>query len=358
MPEEKITVEQPGVEASVKVEAARADLVTRGRARIIPAELLQRWLPLGLLVLGAATMPLWSPANYRDYILNLAIFVMLTGLGGLSFNLLGGYAGQVSFGHAAFFGISAYAFALLFQQAALNPFLAIFLAAAVSAAVCVPLGLILVRLRGAYFALSMLAFAEIVRLIAQEWTAVTNGAAGILFFSAFPDKATNYWLLLTMLIGSIVGTWLLVRSKPGAYFLAIREDEDAAEALGVNTTRYKLLAFMASAFMMGLAGAFYASYFAYLEPNVVFNSINFSLNVLIVTLIGGIGLLFGPLVGSAVVVLTNEVFVHVFGEGNVLMSGVLLILFMLFMPEGLVGRLQKEIDRGGSVWRRLRSRPT
>jgi hypothetical protein len=98
---------------------------------------------------------------------------------------------------------------------------------------------------------------------------------------------------------------------------------------------------MASAFMMGLAGAFYASYFAYLEPNVVFNSISFSLNVLIVTLIGGIGLLFGPLVGSAVVVLTNEVFVHVFGEGNVLMSGVLLILFMLFMPEGLVGRLQK-----------------
>ena len=76
------------------------------------------------------------------------------------------------------------------------------------------------------------------------------------------------------------------------------------------------------------------------------------------TLIGGIGLLFGPLVGSAVVVLTNEVFVHVFGEGNVLMSGVLLILFMLFMPEGLVGRLQKEIDRGGSAWRRLRSRPT
>jgi branched-chain amino acid transport system permease protein len=114
------------------------------------------------------------------------------------------------------FGISAYAFALLFQQAALNPFLAIFLAAAVLAAVCVPLGLILFRLRGAYFALSMLAFAEIVRLIAQEWTAVTNGAAGILFFSAFPDKATNYWLLLTMLGGSIVGTWLLVRSKPGA----------------------------------------------------------------------------------------------------------------------------------------------
>ena len=118
-------MEQPGVEASVKVEAARADLVRRGHARTIPipAEFLQRWLPLGLLVLGAATMPLWSPANYRDYILNLAIFVMLTGLGGLSFNLLGGYAGQVSFGHAAFFGISAYAFALLFQQAALNPFL-------------------------------------------------------------------------------------------------------------------------------------------------------------------------------------------------------------------------------------------
>src|SRR4051812_25243620 len=142
----------------------RAPRSSRAGTRIIPAELLQRWLLLGLLVLAAATMPLWSPANYRDYLLNLAIFVMLTGLGGVSFNLLGGYAGQISFGHAAFFGISAYAFALLFQQAALNPFLAIFLAAGVSAAVCVPLGLILFRLRGAYFALSMLAFAEIVRL--------------------------------------------------------------------------------------------------------------------------------------------------------------------------------------------------
>ena len=246
-------------------------------------------------------------------------------------------------------GYLSYAFALLFQQAALNPFLAMFLAAGLSSVVCVPLGLILFRLRGAYFALSMLAFAEIARLIAQEWTSVTNGAAGLLYFSAF-DKSTNYWVLLTMVIGSIVGTWLLVRSKPGAYFLAIREDQDAAEALGINTTRYKLLAFMVSAFMMGLAGAFYASYFAYLEPNVVFNSINFSLNVLIVTLIGGIGRLFGPVVGAAVLVLTTEIFVHVFGEGNVLMSGILLILVMLFMPEGLVGRLHKEIDRGRFAW--------
>lgn len=347
-------MQEPGGEAAAKAEATAA----AARARDLPlsAALLLRWLSFGLLVLLAATMPFWSSAEYRDYILNLAIIVMLSALGGLSFNLLGGYAGQVSFGHAAFFGISAYAFALLFQQAALNPFLAMFLAAGLSSVVCVPLGLILFRLRGAYFALSMLAFAEIARLIAQEWTSVTNGAAGLLYFSAF-DKSTNYWVLLTMVIGSIVGTWLLVRSKPGAYFLAIREDQDAAEALGINTTHYKLLAFMVSAFMMGLAGAFYASYFAYLEPNVVFNSINFSLNVLIVTLIGGIGRLFGPVVGAAVLVLTTEIFVHVFGEGNVLMSGILLILVMLFMPEGLLGRLQKEIDRGRLAWQPHRSTP-
>jgi branched-chain amino acid transport system permease protein len=97
--------------------------------------------------------------------------------------------------------------------------------------------------------------------------------------------------------------------------------------------------------MMGLGGAFYASYFAYLEPNVVFNPISFSLNILIVTMIGGIGRLSGPIVGAAVLVLTTEVFVHAFGEGNILMSGLLLIFVMLFMPEGLVGRLQREIDR-------------
>jgi branched-chain amino acid transport system permease protein len=345
-----MTVQSPRGDVAVSGQAAGAPPPVRADDAPSPAGSLTRWMLVVALTLAVATLPLWSPAGYHEYILNLAIILMLSALGGLSFNLLGGYAGQVSFGHAAFFGISSYAFALLFQNAAFNPFVAMFLAAALSTVVCVPLGLILFRLRGAYFALSMLAFAEISRLIAQEWSSVTNGAAGLLFFSAFPDRATNYWILLAMVVGAIIATWLLVNSKPGAYFLAIREDEDAAEALGINTTRYKLLAFMASAFMMGLAGAFYASYFAYLEPNVVFNSINFSLNVLIVTLIGGIGRLFGPVVGAAVLVLTTEVFVHVFGEGNVLMSGILLILVMLFMPEGLVGRMHKEIERGRFAW--------
>jgi branched-chain amino acid transport system permease protein len=293
-----------------------------------------------LLALAGTTLPLWSPVDYRDYLLNLIITIMISALGGMSFNLLGGYAGQVSFGHAAFFGISSYVYALLFKDAALNPVLSMLLGAAASSLVCVPIGLVLFRLRGAYFALSMLAFAEITRLIAQEWTSLTNGAAGLLYLAAFPEKTHNYWILLAMLTGSIIVTWLLVRSKPGAYFLAIREDQDAAEALGINTDRYKLLAFVVSAFMIGLAGAFYACYFAYLEPNVVFNSINISLNVLIVTLIGGIGRLFGPVVGAVVLVLTNELFVYVFGEGNVLMSGLMLILFMLFMPEGLIGALR------------------
>jgi branched-chain amino acid transport system permease protein len=310
-----------------------------------PANFKMRGLALILLVAIAATLPLWSPIGYRDYILNLVITVMLAALGGLSFNLLGGYAGQVSFGHASFFGISAYAFAILFQQAEITPVLAMLLAAALSSLVCIPLGLILFRLRGAAFALSMLAFAEITRLVAQEWTSLTNGASGRLYMSPF-SRTAHYWILLVILVAAFLVTWLLVNGKAGAYFLAIREDEDAAEALGINATRYKLLAFIFSAFMMGLGGAFYASYFAYLEPNVVFSAINFSLNILIVTMIGGIGRLSGPIVGAAVLVLTTEVFVHVFGEGNVLMSGLLLIFVMLFMPEGLIGRLQKQIERG------------
>jgi branched-chain amino acid transport system permease protein len=324
-----------------------ADPVGHGSGRVAAAA-----LALGVLLGVCATLPFWAPAEYRDYILNLAVIMMISALGGLSFNLLGGYVGQVSFGHAAFFGISSYAFALLLQHVVIDPVSAMLVAGAVSAIVCVPLGLVLFRLRGAYFALSMLAFAEITRLIAQEWSALTNGAAGLLFPAAFPDRAVSYWVLLSAVVGAVAGTWLLVRSKAGAYFLAIREDQDAAEALGIDTRLYKLLAFVVSAFMMGVAGAFYASYFAYLEPNIVFSSVNISLNSLVVTLIGGMGLLAGPVVGSAVLTLTTEVFVHVFGEGNVLMSGILLILFMLFMPEGLVGRLQREMSRGHRVRRR------
>ena len=348
MPQERNNAAEPERGASAQ---ALFGAVTRMREFAAFGGLLAPWLVLALLILAAATLPFWSAAQYRDYILDLAILVLLSALGGMSFNLLGGYAGQISFGQAAFFGISAYAFALLFQQLALNPLAAMFLAGVVSAVVCVPVGLILFRLRGAYFALSMLAFAEITRLVAQEWTSLTNGAAGLLFSSAFSDKATSYWVLLMIVIGSIAATSLLVQSKPGAYFLAIREDQDAAEALGIDSTRYKLMAFIVSAFMMGLAGAFYASYFAYLEPNVVFSSVNFSLNVIIVTLIGGMGRLLGPVIGAAILVLTTELFVHAFGQGNVLMSGLLLILFMLFMPEGLLGKLQKEIDRRRSLRR-------
>lgn len=326
------------------------DLPSRPDTARDPAGSFLGRMALALLFLVVATMPVWSPAGYRDYMLNLVIMVMLTALGGLSFNLLGGYAGQVSFGHAAFFGISSYAFAILLQKTGIHPVLSMLLAAALSSAVCIPLGLILFRLRGAYFALSMLAFAEITRLVAQEWSSLTNGASGMLYNTPFTGKSTGFWIMLTVLVSAIVVTWLLVRSKPGTYFLAIREDEDAAEALGISATRYKLLAFVVSTFMMGLGGAFYAAYFAYLEPNVVFNATNFSLNVLIVTLIGGIGRLSGPVVGAVVLVLTNELFVHVFGEGNLLMSGILLILVMLFMPEGLVGRLRREIDRGRWNW--------
>jgi branched-chain amino acid transport system permease protein len=350
MPQERNNAAEPE-----RGNPAPALFGTLARARNF-AELggqLALWLVLTLLILAAATLPFWSAAQYRNYILDLATLVLLSALGGMSFNLLGGYAGQISFGQAAFFGISAYAFALLLQKLALNPLAAMFLAGGVSAVVCVPVGLILFRLRGAYFALSMLAFAEITRLIAQEWTSLTNGAAGLLFSPSFSDKATSYWVLLIIVIGSIVATSLLVRSKPGAYFLAIREDQGAAEALGIDSTRYKLIAFIVSAFMMGLAGAFYASYFAYLEPNVVFSSVNFSLNVIIVTLIGGMGRLLGPVVGAAILVLTTELFVHAFGQGNVLMSGLLLIFFMLFMPEGLLGKVQKEIDHRRSLRRQF-----
>ena len=342
----------PGGKTAVNDTAKVSDIATPADRADGTSSAMIRRIMFGLLVVVAAALPYWSPAEYRDYVLNLAITVYLTAIGGLSFNLLGGYAGQVSFGHAAFFGISSYAYALLFKEAGINPFVAMVLAGVLSSVICVPLGLILFRLRGAYFALSMLAFAEIARLVAQEWTSVTNGAAGLLYLAAFPDKPADYWIALAILVAVIIAIWLLVRSKPGAYFLAIREDQDAAEALGINAMAYKLLAFVISAFIMGLSGAFYACYYAYLEPNVVFNSVNISLNVLIVTLIGGIGRLFGPVVGAAVLVLTNEFFVHMFGEGNVLMSGILLIFIMLFMPEGLIGRLQKEVDRGHLAWRR------
>ena len=306
--------------------------------------------PVIAALAAALAFPLLFQSN--AYLLNVGTIVLIFAITGSSWNLLGGYAGQPSFGHAAFFGVGAYAFAIAFPEGGAWTVPGLLVGGLAAALIALPIGLLVFRLRGPYFALSMLAFAEILRLVAQNWTSVTGGASGFMLNPTLSSKIAHYYLALAALAAILIITARMAASRPGFYFLAVREDQDVAEALGVNTVAYKMLALLVSAFFTGVAGAIYANYFAYFEPNVVFSIVEISLATYLIAVLGGMGTVAGPLVGSLVLTSMGEVLRVFTGTGNVLFYGVLIVVVVLFMPDGVVGMArqlaQRRRSRAGS----------
>jgi branched-chain amino acid transport system permease protein len=296
-----------------------------------------------ILLIAGILFPLLFASN--AYLLNVATIVLIFAITGSSWNLLGGYAGQPSFGHAAFFGVGAYTFAVLFPNGGPWTLPGFLIAGIAASIVALPIGMLIFRLRGPYFALSMLAFAEILRLVAQNWTSVTMGASGFLLSPTLDSKLAHYYLALGALAVLLAITAYMAVSRPGFYFLAIREDQDVAGALGVNIVAYKMLALTISAFFTGLAGAIYANYFAYIEPNVVFSVVEVSLATYLIAVLGGMGTILGPLIGSIVLASVGEVLRVYTGTGNILFYGILIVVVVLFMPDGVMGMLQSRRRR-------------
>ena len=254
---------------------------------------------------------------------------------GQSWNLLGGFTGQVSFGHAAFYGVGAYAGGLLAFHFDASTWYGMILGPLMAMAVAVPMGLICFRLRGSYFALSMLAFAELLRLIATNWISFTNGSVGILIVPT-AGKVFYYYLALALAALSFYVIRGVVRSKWGFYFVAIREDQEAAESMGIDTTKYKLFSLLISAFFTGLTGAFYMNYMAFIDPSVVFALTDVSIMMILVVMLGGAGTFYGPAIGAVIMVIFGEVFRIYFGSANLLVLGVLIVLLIIFIPNGLI----------------------
>ncbi len=287
-------------------------------------------------ILVAVLIPVFIKAPYQMHIL---ILVIIWAIIGTSWNLLGGYAGQVSFGHAAFFGVGAYAAGLLTFHYGISPWWGMLLGPVAAAVVSLPIGVICFRLRGPYFALAMLALGEIFRIVFLNIEAVTNGAKGILIMPEITSKMIYYYIALGALGLTLAVTYLIVNSKIGYYLVSIREDQDAATSLGIPTTLYKNLALIPSAFFTGLAGAFYTNYVAFIDPNIVFNLTNVSVMVILVVMLGGVATTWGPTVGAGIYILLGEVFRTTLGSANVLIFGVLVCVIILFVPNGIVGEL-------------------
>ncbi len=285
-----------------------------------------------LILAGLALVPLFLN---NPYFLHMIIMVFIWVCLGQSWNLLGGFTGQVSFGHAAFYGVGAYAGGLLAFHFDASTWYGMILGPLMAMAVAVPMGLICFRLRGSYFALSMLALAELLRLIATNWISFTNGSVGILIVPT-AGKVFYYYLALALAALSFYVIRGVVHSKWGFYFVAIREDQEAAESMGIDTTKYKLFSLLISAFFTGLTGAFYMNYMAFIDPSVVFALTDVSIMMILVVMLGGAGTFYGPAIGAVIMVIFSEVFRIYFGSANLLVLGVLIVLIIIFIPNGLM----------------------
>jgi branched-chain amino acid transport system permease protein len=270
---------------------------------------------------------------------------------GAAWNILGGFAGQVSFGHAALFGMGAYTTIILYLKAGLAPWWGIPLGGLAAALLSLPIGLICFRLRGPYFSLATLAVAEIVRLVALNWERVTNGPVGFLITHLPPlrvagrsvdweSKAPFYVTVSLLLLFALSATAWLKHSRTGAFLVAIRENEDAAEAVGIDTVRSKVLTLALSAFLAGMGGGFYAFYYRYVDPDAVL-SIALSMEMVFIAMIGGLGSIGGPLIGAVVLTTIGENVREHFPAGHLVFYGLFMMIVIRFMPEGIWGRVYR-----------------
>jgi branched-chain amino acid transport system permease protein len=283
---------------------------------------------------------------HSDYLLQVIFRVFLFAALGLAWNLVGGYAGQLSLGHAAYFGVGAYGLALLSTRAHLNPWLALACGVVLAMISATIIGSVSFRLRGPYFCLATIAFTEVLRLIAKNLPDVTGGDVGTPVPLLFPNHSMQsfYYACLVLTMLAFLLTWWVERSRFGYYLMAIREDEDTALSVGVNTAVTKLWALLLSAAITAVAGALYASLFLYIVPDQMFG-VELSVEIAILPMLGGAGTLLGPLIGSVVLESASEVFKNIFKEAHLLIYGVLVVLVVIFLPEGIVGTLLRKFHR-------------
>jgi branched-chain amino acid transport system permease protein len=304
---------------------------------------MRKWQVLiaAVFLLGALFVPFLVST---DYTLQILFRVFLFAALGLAWNLVGGYAGQLSLGHAAYFGVGAYGLAL-FSKLGISPWPSVFLGVLLAMISAAMIGLVSFRLRGPYFALCTIAFAEVLRLVAKNLPNVTGGDVGIqvpLLFTHSTIRSFYYAGVLLTAFAVGLSAWI-ERSRFGYYLMAIREDQDTALSVGVNATYCKLWALVISAAITGLGGALYASMFLFIVPDQVL-AMDISTEIAIVAMLGGAGSLLGPLLGSVMLESTSEIFKNVFKEANLLIYGVLIVVVVLFMPEGVVGAITRKLS--------------
>ncbi|HQX59532.1 MAG: branched-chain amino acid ABC transporter permease [Rhodoferax sp.] len=352
-----------GVAPDVQGHPARAQEATPARAQregaampMARSQLLPLPWKLHLTVLAIAlAYPFLFPSSFM---LNFGVLALFYAFIGQSWNISGGFAGQLSFGHVAFFGIGAYASTIAQLRFGFSPWLGLPVAALAGALIGGIIGVLSFRagLKGSYFALITLAFAEVLRIVSNS-VGITGGGLGMLIPMKpgaanlqFAERSGFYFLILVLVVISIALAEWLRRSRFGAQLAAIRENEDAAKALGINVFREKVKVMLLSGAIGGVGGSFFAQYFLYIDPLIAFG-VDKSVEMLLVTMIGGAGTVYGPMVGALLLALVSDgtrALTQIQGLSLVL-YGALLVIIIAFLPNGLIdlfSRIKARFSRG------------
>ncbi len=317
------------------------------------------WLWLGALTASVLVLPLLVTNRFAaDIFIRILLFAFI----GVAWNLMGGYAKQLSLGHAAYFGLGAYTSTILEIRFGISPWLGMVAGGVVAMLASLPIGWLCFRLRGPYFAIATIATAQVLMLLFLKFRDFAWGAEGTTIpnfgdaplMMQFDDKSSYYYVALGLLALGLIITYRIEHSWMGYYLVAIGEDEDAAEAVGVNAPRIKRDIYMISAFLTALAGTFYVQYIYFIDPATAF-SFNISVEAALVSIVGGIGTLWGPVVGTVLLETTSALLQSWLGSsaGGVQLAvySLILIAVILWRPSGLLGVF-------ADVYRRMtRARP-
>jgi branched-chain amino acid transport system permease protein len=307
---------------------------------------------LGLILLILLLLPL----ILNQYLLGIFVFIFYYAYLGQCWNILTGYTGNISLGHSLYVGTGAYVSTMLSMHIGLSPWIGMFIGALGATLVGLIMGYLAFQfgLKNVYFVLITIAFAEIGRLVALHLKPLGQFMGLFIDFKPgwanlqFKGNLPYYYIGLGFVIFSLVVVRMLELSKLGRYFVALREDEDAAESVGVNAIKYKMIAVGISSFMTALAGTFYANYIFYLHPTSVM-SMALSIEIVLRPIIGGLGTLFGPLIGSFLITPLAEISRSFFAKAgfeglHVLIYGVLLVASVLFFPRGMISYIKKALS--------------
>ena len=294
-----------------------------------------------------------------EYTLSVLIICLIYGTLAASWNLMVGYAGILSFGHQAFYGLGAYFSAIITMKFQLSPWIGIPLGGFFAALLSLAIGFPCLRLRIApYIAIATLAFSEILLVICKNWVSLTRGEMGLsgipplqdfslfglaIFTFSTGGKIPYYYTMIGIFILTMLFINFQAGSKVGLAFRAMRDEQDAAASLGVNLTRYKLTAFLTGSFFAGITGGFYAHYISILAPDAVFG-IGEMVEIVAVTLMGGIGTFFGPVLGAFVLVIGLEV-LRGLSDYRLMIYGAVLVILIIMMPHGLLAGLTQLLNK-------------